>query len=237
MRRKARKRSCGKSEGGCGKHPKPLLQYLSIKRIDLNHAYLTLNDRGVPDPIIYKLKDFNFYATRFLVDDSTNRSGGLFFACDHFGFSFKDFDNYLPGKAYRLSVQKGNFSTAKGILGLQDVKLLPQDSLWQMGANSYLRIETPMIYATGLNRLPENLLQRLDAASLHVESPDIRLMKKDGSLLQVSLQDLGIDKVVWDSLHFSVGSINLSDPGCQLSGRDFSRSDKDKKEISRRPIG
>ena len=76
----------------------PLLQYLSIKRINLNHAYVTLNDRSVPDPIIYKLKDFNFYATRFLVDDSTNRSGGLFFACDHFGFSFKDFDNYLPGK-------------------------------------------------------------------------------------------------------------------------------------------
>ena len=190
----------------------PLLQYLSIKRINLNHAYVTLNDRSVPDPIIYKLKDFNFYATRFLVDDSTNRSGGLFFACDHFGFSFKDFDNYLPGKAYRLSVRKGNFSTAKGILGLQDVKLLPQDSLWQMGSNSYFRIETPMIYATGLNRLPENLLQRLDATSLHVESPDIRMMKKDGSLLQVSLQDLGIDKVVWDSLHFSVGSINLSDP-------------------------
>ena len=39
-----------------------------------------------------------------------------------------------------------------------------------------------MISATGLNRLPENLLQRLDAVSLHVESPDIRLMKKDGSL-------------------------------------------------------
>ena len=69
----------------------PLLQYLSIKRINLNHAYVTLNDRSVPDPIIYKLKDFNFYATRFLVDDSTNQSGGLFFACDHFGFSFKDF--------------------------------------------------------------------------------------------------------------------------------------------------
>ena len=93
----------------------PLLQYLSIKRIDLNHAYVTLNDRSVPDPVVYKLKDFNFYATRFLVNDSTNRSESLFFACDHFGFSFSDFDNYLPGKAYRLAVRKGNFSTSKGV--------------------------------------------------------------------------------------------------------------------------
>ncbi|RHR37495.1 DUF748 domain-containing protein [Parabacteroides sp. AF18-52] len=190
----------------------PLLQYLSIKRIDLNHAYVTLNDRSVPDPVVYKLKDFNFYATRFLVNDSTNRSGSLFFACDHFGFSFSDFDNYLPGKAYRLAVRKGNFSTSKGVLSLQDVKLLPQDSLWQLGADSYISVETPMVYATGLSHLPQKLLQHLDAASLHVESPDIRMLKKDGSLLHLTLHDLEIGKIAWDSLHFSVGSIDLSEP-------------------------
>lgn len=190
----------------------PLLQYLSIKRIDLNHAYVTLNDRSVPDSVVYKLKDFNFYATRFLMNDSTNQSGSLFFACDHFGFSFSDFDNYLLGKAYRLAVRKGNFSTSKGVLSLQDVKLLPQDSLWQLGANSYISVETPMVYATGLSHLPQKLLQHLDAASLHVESPDIRMLKKDGSLLHLTLHDLEIGKIAWDSLHFSVGSIDLSEP-------------------------
>lgn len=190
----------------------PLLRYLSIQRIDLNHAYLTLNDKSVPDPVVYKLNDFNFYATRFLIDESTNRSSGLFFDYDHFGFSFKDFDNYLPGKAYRLAVREGDFSTKKGLLRLQDVKLLPQDSLWRMGADSYIGFETPLIDATGLNRLPDNPADPLNASSLHIESPDVELLKKDGTVLQLSLQDLGIEDISRDSLHFSVGAINLTDP-------------------------
>lgn len=109
-------------------------------------------------------------------------------------------------------MRKGNFSTSKGVLSLQDVKLLPQDSLWQLGANSYISVETPRVYATGLSHLPQKLLQHLDAASLHVESPDIRMLKKDGSLLHLTLHDLEIGKIAWDSLHFSVGSIDLSEP-------------------------
>lgn len=190
----------------------PLFQYLSIKRINMNHAYVTLNDKSVSDPVIYKLKDFNFFATRFLVDDSTNRSDGMFFTCDNFGFSFRDFDNYLPGKAYRLAVKKGDFSTAKGLLRFQDVKLFPQDSLWVMGADSYFSIQTPLIYATGLNRLPDNLAKRLDLSSLHIESPDLKVLKKDGTVIQASLKDFVINKVSWDSLHFSVGTIDLTDP-------------------------
>lgn len=190
----------------------PLLQYLSIKHINLNHAFVTLNDKSVAEPVVYKLKDFNFFATHFLVNDSTNRSDDMFFACDNFGFSFRNFDNYLPGKAYRLVVKKGDFSTSKGILRFQDVKLLPQDSLWTMGADSYFSIQTPLIYATGLNRLPDNLAKRLDVSSMHVESPDVKVIKKDGTAIELSLRDLGINRVSWDSLRFAVDAINLTDP-------------------------
>lgn len=190
----------------------PLFRFLSIDRIRLNHAYATLNDKSATRPVVYKLKDFNFFATHFLVNDSTNRSRGFFFACNDFGFSFRNFDNYLPGKRYKLAVKRGDFSTVKGILSLKDVKLLPQDSLWKMGGDSYYRLETPMIYATGLNRLPDNLAERVDVASLHIESPDIQMMKKNGTTMDVALRDLKIDKIAWDSLHFSVGSIDLADP-------------------------
>lgn len=210
----------------------PLLQFLSIERINLNHAYLTLNDRSVADPVVYKLKDFNFFATHFLVDDSTNRSDGLFFDCDNFGFSFRDFDNYLPGKAYRLSVKKGDFSTAKGVLRFQNVKLLPLDSSGTKGSGSSVSFKTPLIYVTGLNRLPDNLMQRLDVGSLHIKSPELNMEKKDGSLMKASLQDVGIDKVAWDSLHFSIGSINLTDPVFSYRPRHSSDTVKAKKKSS-----
>lgn len=210
----------------------PLFRYLSIERINLNHAFLTLNDRSVADPVVYRLKDFNFYATRFLVNDSTSRSRGLFFTCDNFGFGFRDFDNYLPGKAYRLAVGKADFSTAKGILSFQDVKLIPQDSLWQKGAGSYVGFQTPLIRATGFTRLPETMLRRLDATSLQVESPDIKLMKKDGSVLHATLRNLEIGKIRWDSLLFSVSSIDLDHPHFHYTSASHPSRAKGKKESS-----
>ena len=37
--------------------------------------------------------------------------GNLFFKYDHFGLSFRDFDNYLPGKDLRVTIRKGSLST------------------------------------------------------------------------------------------------------------------------------
>ena len=206
----------------------PLLQYLSIKKIRLNHAFVTLNDRSVPDPVVYRLEDFNFDATDFLIDDSTNRSKGLFFQCDHFGFSLKNFDNYLPGKEYRLIVGKGDFSTRKGVLRLQDVKLLPQDSLWEKPSDWQVRFETPLISISGMNRLPEKLAQSLETGTVHIQSPDVGIIKKDGTFFQACLKDFAVSKVVWDSLHLAVGDILLADP--VFSYQLENAPDKEKKQ-------
>ena len=206
----------------------PLLQYLSIKQIRLNHAFVTLNDRSVPDPVVYKLKDFNFYATDFLIDDSTNRSNGLFFQCDNFGFSLKDFDNYLPGKEYRLYVGKGDFSTQKGLFRLQDVKLIPQDSLWEKASKSHIRFEAPLVSVSGMNRLPDKLARSLETGAVHLKSPYLEVVNKDGAFFKAGLKDIGISKIIWDSLHFAVGDISLADP--VFSYKPGNVPDKDKKK-------
>ena len=57
------------------------------------------------------------------MDEQTNQSGQLFFKYDHFGLSFRDFDNYLPGKDLRVTIRKGSLSTVNGSFRLQDVTL------------------------------------------------------------------------------------------------------------------
>ncbi|KAA4628965.1 hypothetical protein F3B52_28350, partial [Bacteroides ovatus] len=94
----------------------PFLRYFSVKRLSLNHAYVTIDDKSMSDPVTYKLNDFNFFATGIWVNRQTGKGSGLFFDYGNMGFNFSRFDNYLPGKEYRLSVRKGQFSTVKGIL-------------------------------------------------------------------------------------------------------------------------
>lgn len=114
----------------------PFLRYLSVKRVSLNNGNVALEDKSAAEPVTYRLNDFNFFATDILVDQETGKGKGLFFDYQDMGFRFSHFDNFLPGKEYRLSVRKGQFSTVKGVLQLQDIKLLPEETGRQKGKHS-----------------------------------------------------------------------------------------------------
>ena len=100
----------------------PFLRYFSVKRLSLNHASVTIDDKSMSDPVTYKLNDFNFFATGIWVNRQTGKGSGLFFDYGNMGFNFSRFDNYLPGKEYRLSVRKGQFSTVKDVYKRQVVR-------------------------------------------------------------------------------------------------------------------
>lgn len=53
----------------------PFLRYLSIREIQIRNTNMTLGDRRVNDTIRYRLNGLNFFATNFLMDEQTNRSG------------------------------------------------------------------------------------------------------------------------------------------------------------------
>lgn len=119
----------------------PFLRYLSIRKIQIQNANVTLEDREINDTTRYRLNGLNFFATNFLVDEQTNRSGQLFFKYDHFGLSFRDFDNYLPGKDLRVTIRKGSLSTVNGSFRLQDVTLAAKEDS--------IRFSTPLISLAG----------------------------------------------------------------------------------------
>lgn len=189
----------------------PFLRYLSVKRVSLNRAYVTVDDKSASDPVTYKLNDFNFFATGILVNRQTGKRNGLFFDYGNMGFSFSKFDNYLPGKEYRLSVRKGQFSTVKGVLQLQDIELLPQDTA-KKGAKTYIRFSSPELRISGLKRIPERPDRNIRLTSFRVDSPDIRMSKPDGGGVSVSLKCLALDGISWDSTLLKLGEIRLESP-------------------------
>ncbi|MBD9165846.1 MAG: hypothetical protein EGQ00_02165 [Parabacteroides johnsonii] len=189
----------------------PFLRYLSVKRVSLNHAYVTVDDKSVPDPVTYKLNDFNFFATGILVNRQTGEGSGLFFDYGNMGFSFSRFDNYLPGKEYRLSVRKGQFSTVKGTLELQDIKLLPTDTAGK-AAKTYIRFSSPGLRISGLNRIPERPDRNIRLTSFGIDSPAIRVFKPDGSGVSALLKCLALEGIAWDSTLLRLDEIRLESP-------------------------
>lgn len=190
----------------------PFLQYLAVKRMNLNGAYITLNDNGSTLPATYQLKNFNFYATNIQVDETTGKDSIFFFDYDNIGFSFSHFDNYLPGKEYRLSIRKGQFSTMKGILQLLDIQLTPQENARGVFPDPYIRVTTPQIYADGFRQLPKNPIKNLKMTSFRVDSPNILIRKSDSSFYQIALKELAINRVAWDSTWLQLGSVSLRNP-------------------------
>lgn len=198
----------------------PFLRYLSVGRINLNHAHIAVEDQNAPEPVIYQLDDFHFFATDILMDQQTERSRGLFFDYGNIGFQFSRFDNYLPGKAHKLSIRKGRFSTVDGVLQLDDVKLFPQPSIGQK-AETAVCFSSPRLRLAGLKRSQE-YMNRSDIriTAFQVDSPYIQLLKADGEMLSGRMKQLRLDGFSRDSSVLRLGTIEAENPIVDiLSGR------------------
>ena len=205
----------------------PFFRYLSVKKVSLNSADFEWDDRKAADPVSYTLKNFNFFATDILVDERTGKKRGWLFDYGNMGFNFSHFDNYLPGKTYRLSIGKGNFSTVKGILSLHDIKLTPQDSLWEKAPDTYFRASVPALHVTGLKRLPENPLHHLSLGTLQVDSPDIQMFKDEQLNLSVLLDKFEVDKIAWKDSSLHLGAISLLNPSVSYQPVQPKRKEKE----------
>lgn len=210
----------------------PLLRYLSVKKINLSNASFTLNDRSTTKPVTYKLKNFNFYATNILIDETTGKYNDLFFNYGDMGFSFTNFDNYLPGKDYKLSIRRGQFSTIKGLLRLQDVKLIPQKDSSTKVPETYISFTTPLIYAGGFKRIPKNPTKNLHVASFGINSPEIKVTKADSDTYNLKLKELVLKNISWDSTRLKLGSIDLVSPVADIYQRYFIQDSTHKKRVA-----
>lgn len=211
----------------------PYVEYLRVRNIDLNNADLAFYDR-VEDNT-YQLKDFNFYATDFLIDEHTRRTQRYMFDCGNFGFSFKDFDNYLQGKDYRLLIKKGGYSYRSGQMVFEDVRLMPQTQSWEKAPDTYYDLTVPKIDIRGIDFDLNRNLQDIKLGEVSILSPQVKVVKTaqssnrkkaatkgQPSVIQSLAIDsfnirkadlLYLDRTVKDSLHielanFGIGKLN-----------------------------
>lgn len=209
----------------------PFFRYLSIGKIDIRKASAALTDRTATDTTLYRLDDFNFFATHFLSDEAMGKNGKLFFRYDSIGFDFSNFDNYLPGKDYRLSIRKGRLSTRSQLLSLQDIRLTPQVGSWKKAPATYVGFSIPQLLITGLRlpqRFPEEMIHiqsfSLDSPNVEVVKASQRASAKSSSL---SLEALNIYQVLsrftgqlsLDSFRVTNGSIHYTNEMTNQSGR------------------
>lgn len=154
----------------------PLLRYFAVRDIRMEQGNVMIRERR-GDKNTFNLRNFDFYAHNFLMNERTwNNSNRMLFECDEYGFSFRNFDNYLQNKNYRLTIRDGAFSTRKGNLQLADIALIPQEETWDKAPDSYIRFTSPLVRLTGLND-PLKDFDFIKVDSVSVDSPDIKIIK------------------------------------------------------------
>lgn len=118
----------------------PFIQYLSIRKIQIQNANVTLEDREINDTTRYRLTAFNFFATNFLVMEQTTGVGNCFSSMIILvlvsGISITIYREGL-----RVTIRKGSLSTVNGSFRLQDVTLAAK--------KDSIRFSTPLISLTG----------------------------------------------------------------------------------------
>jgi len=151
-----------------------VLGFLKIGNILLNNANLRFKDNVSPEKQTYRLRNFYFYATDFLIDESTRNSKYGFFDCRNFGFRFVRFDNILPGGDYRLSIGKASYVQQRGQLELHDVKLTPQTETWKKSPDMYIDLAAPLIYTNGFS-IEQKLLRN---KVFNLTSPQLKIVRE-----------------------------------------------------------
>ncbi len=193
----------------------PYLTHLSLNDFQIMGASIVVTDICKPKEIDYQLNDFNFYATRLLLKQSVKDTSNYSFSYGKMGFTFKSFNNYLPGNAYRVSIAEGDYSTATQKLNLEDILLMPQDTLFAR-SKSCIYVASPSLTISGLNYQEVKQQPELAFERLLLSTPKVALKEKSGSRYDCSLSSFSIDSLFWDKETFHLGAITLSSPRVNL---------------------
>lgn len=186
----------------------PLFTYLNINRFNLWNASVTLDDQTAEQPVIYRLNHFDFFASGIEINKETVNRKFWFFDYSNIGCRFSGFNNFLPGKNYNLTINRGSFSTLKGSLLFKDVAWTTVNPK----AKLQLEITTPKIQISGLNKLPEHPNRNIQLSSFNVDTLSFCVKAEKGETLSAKMDDFVIDSINWDSTQLYINHIALKHP-------------------------
>lgn len=145
-----------------------------VKDIILDSANFLYKRLDRKDPEILQIDNFRFYASDFLLNKYTRKNMDWYFDCSDFGFTLRNFNNYVLNKQYHLSVKDVSFTGLKGDLIIQDIKLIPQEKTWKKPPDNYLTFVSPYVAVRGIGY--NNKI--MTATSFDITSPEIKFVKE-----------------------------------------------------------
>lgn len=224
----SRKKSASETSKGAGGTQSSLdmfagtLDFFSIKDISLDNATVVYYDRSRGGVETFRLNDAHFYAKNFLINANTRKQKHLLFECDNYGFSFKNFDNYLFENDYRLLIRQASFTgLGGGALMLRGVELIPQVKTWKKSPDTYFALSTPALSVDGIDLLN----RRLKMSSFDLQSPKLDIVKVRNGISQKQSKKKGstdglrqyLDKIDLTRLHLNNANVSFTDKVKQSS--------------------
>lgn len=194
----------------------PLFRYLAINRIEVRDASVSLTDRGEKGQPVYRLDDFNGFATHFRVDRQTGLQDGLFFAYDDFGFDFRNFANKLPGTDYRLAIRSGGLSTLAGTGRLNGIRLI-SSGLGEDGASAdSLQVTVPSVDVQGIRLASSPSPRSWKVAVIRAKNPEMCMKETNRKMIRSAIGEIELKAIAYTPSLFEVGEINLRAPAFDL---------------------
>lgn len=207
------------------------VDYLNVGKIYLNRGNIIYRDRQDRDEPVYRLPKIDFFAENVLLNKQTIDQAPAYVTYDNYGFRFDNFDNVLPGKNYRLKIKRGVYTGLNGNLMLRNIELIPQQSHSKNTTGTHISFSSPAIDVTGIDYVLGTSPDKFGFASVHVDSPHLRVTKgreqeqgksggKNGNIkmpkitlgtFRMTNADVGyIDENTRDSAAFAINDISLN---------------------------
>jgi len=194
----------------------PVISHLSVKNIDIKSADFIFNDKMAGSR--YKLYDFDFYATDFLIDENTRLNKKYYFSCENFGLDFYNFDNILPDKNHRLIIKNGIIKGIPGKVYLKNVQLIPLISAGN-DIDSYVALNTDLVDINGIDYAfnDKGREKKLKIANFNFESPEIELIKTGNTYSKDKDSTSSSQKQLLQNI--DIGTINISNAAFKYSDK------------------
>lgn len=183
------------------------LTHLSLNEFKLNKGNFIVCDGNLK----YQLKNLDFFANNLLLRNNSKNSKGYTFNYKKIGFSFHDFDNYLPGRNYRLQINNGSYSTLSNLLLLKNIHLMPQDSLLK-NSKSALWFQSPQLSISGVDYKEISGNKEASFVKLQLDSPKVNMITNEQETYCAQLSSIAIDTLVWSNALCHIGNIELLYP-------------------------
>ncbi|MFV0418045.1 MAG: hypothetical protein ACK5KT_04825 [Dysgonomonas sp.] len=179
----------------------PYIDVLTVGRINLLNMNVSYVIEDESSPVVYALRDANFRAYNFRLDENSSESGKLLY-CDNFEFIADSPQELLYSDQIILKTANIKLSTLESLIRIEGVHISPKDSYWDKRVDvggGFLNADIASVDVNGLIFKREKGNNYLEADSFKISSTDIKYLNINNEKYisgQDTVQQQSIDSII-----------------------------------------